>query len=297
MWTEISTSSESHRDQQIHEYCLASNWVGKAASHLFMNFVSFNRLTGEYDFTEMPVCWNFYNTAFLESSHRFHPCFWIVLIVYYLPALFAVRQVIHLAIVVHERMIVLLWIKGKSAFSLRAADKHTIPCSSKSFGVCFDVFHEGAVHPFGLFPVNVVKTSIDLVRISRCWTSLRAPTISCVYPCKPLTQISSCYNGHPQPATSTPSSSLMKKLTLRNDPTHISWPASLTFANCFGNVSIVWAGQNQVALILNLSQSFRRRSTPTVAPNIPRETSVGLAGEPSLVLILANSVLCYARGL
>lgn len=67
--------------------------------------------------------------------------------------------------------------------------------------------------------------------------------------------------------------------------TYISWPASLTFANCFGKLSIECAGTNHVALMLNRSQSFSSRSTPTVAPYTPRDTFVGFCGEPSQVLI------------
>jgi hypothetical protein len=36
-------------------------------------------------------------------------------------------------------------------------------------------------------------------------------------------------------------------------------------------------GMNHVALLLYFAKSFNSRSIPTVAPNIPRETSVGLA--------------------
>lgn len=42
------------------------------------------------------------------------------------------------------------------------------------------------------------------------------------------------------------------------------------------------------ALMLYLSQSFRSLSIPTVAPKIPREMSVGLAGAPVLVLSLTS---------
>lgn len=71
--------------------------------------------------------------------------------------------------------------------------------------------------------------------------------------------------------------------------TNISWPASLTLAICFGKDSSKCAGTNHVALMQYLSHNFRSLSTPTVAPNMPRDTSVGSAAKPSLVLILIES--------
>lgn len=67
---------------------------------------------------------------------------------------------------------------------------------------------------------------------------------------------------------------------------YISCPASLTLANCEGKLSMECAGTNQVVLMLYFDQRLKRRSMPTVAPKIPREMSVGFAGEPSLVFNL-----------
>ena len=147
-----------------------------------------------------------------------------------------------------------------------------MPYSSNNLIVSFDVSHAGAVQPLGFFPVNLVRTSMDLVRTSRCCCSLRLPTCSCVYPWSPLQ-----FN-----------LSTIIIIPLMREKTYISWPASLIFASCSGKDSSEWAGTNQVVLILNLSQSFNNRSTPTVAPYIPRDTSVGLAGVPDLVLILID---------
>lgn len=88
---------------------------------------------------------------------------------------------------------------------------------------------------------------------SRCCSSLRVDTNSCVYPWRP-----------------------------------ISCPASTILRICFGNDSAECAGVNQVALMLYLSHSLSRRSIPTVAPNTPREMSVGLAGAPVLVFSLED---------
>jgi hypothetical protein len=52
---------------------------------------------------------------------------------------------------------------------------------------------------------------------------------------------------------------------------------------------------NQVVLMLYLYQSLRSRSMPTVAPKMPRDTSVGFAGEPSHVLSLHHQRSLYYR--
>lgn len=147
-----------------------------------------------------------------------------------------------------------------------------MPYSSNNLIVSFDVSHAGAVHPLGFFPVNLVSTSIDFARTSRCCCSLKLPTCSCVYPWSPLQ-----FN-----------LSTTITILLMREKTYISWPASLTLASCSGKDSSEWAGTNQVVLIPNLSQSFNSRSTPTVAPYMPRDTSVGFAVAPVLVLILIN---------
>lgn len=48
----------------------------------------------------------------------------------------------------------------------------TIPYSSSNLIVSLEVSQAGAVHPFGFLPVNLVSTSIDLARTSRCCCSL-----------------------------------------------------------------------------------------------------------------------------
>jgi hypothetical protein len=127
----------------------------------------------------------------------------------------------------------------------------TIPNSSRSLTVSTLVDQAGAVQPFGFFPVNSWMTLMLFSNTSRCCCSLNVLTCSCVYPCNP-----------------------------------ISCPLSTIFRICFGNDSTECAGANQVVLILYLSQSFSNRSIPTVAPKMPREMSVGLAGVPVLVFIL-----------
>ena len=86
-----------------------------------------------------------------------------------------------------------------------------------------------------------------------------------------------------------------------SERSYISCPASRIFAICSGNVSIVWPGVNQVALMLYFSYSARSRSTPRVAPNtpveisyrrnklvrwsLPRDTLVKFGGPPTVVLM------------
>lgn len=148
-----------------------------------------------------------------------------------------------------------------------------MPYSSSSLIVCLEVSHAGAVHPFGFLPRNLVRTSIDFERMSRCCCSFIVETNSCVYPWSPLyCQISIVFWDK----------------NISSKFAHISCPASRTLVICSGNDSRECAGTNQVVLIPYLSHSFRRRSIPTVAPKIPRETSVGFAGDPFLVLILSS---------
>jgi len=80
----------------------------------------------------------------------------------------------------------------------------------------------------------------------------------------------------------------MRKIRISSKEAYISWPASRTASICFGNVSKLWPtypicqflvswehwirdqpGMNQVVLILYLSNSFRRRGTPTSPAYIP----------------------------
>lgn len=132
-------------------------------------------------------------------------------------------------------------------------EERTIPNSSNSAIVSLLVLQAGAVQPLGLFPVKSCITLILFSNTSLCCCSLNPLTNSCVYPCSP-----------------------------------ISCPLSTIFLICLGKDSTECAGVNQVALMLYLSQSFSRRSMPTVAPKTPRETSVGLAGLPSRVFSLVE---------
>jgi hypothetical protein len=113
------------------------------------------------------------------------------------------------------------------------------------------VLHAGAVQPLGFFPTMSVSTCMLFSNTSLCCCSFKVDTNSCVYPCSP-----------------------------------ISCPLSTILRICLGNDSAECAGVNHVVLILYLSQSLSRRSIPTVAPKIPREISVGLAGTPVLVFSL-----------
>lgn len=128
-----------------------------------------------------------------------------------------------------------------------------MPNSSSSLMLRFDVAHAGAVHPLGFFPVNAVKTLMDFPSTSRSCLWLNPETNSYVYPCNP-----------------------------------ISWPASRIFAIRSGNDSTECAWTNQLVLMLYFSYNLSSRSTSTVAPNMPRETSVSSAGLPFWVLILVN---------
>lgn len=67
---------------------------------------------------------------------------------------------------------------------------------------------------------------------------------------------------------------------------YISCPASLTLAICSGKDKIVWLGMYHEALMSLSANSFSMRSVPTLAPKMPRVTSVAPIAEPSRVLIL-----------
>ena len=145
--------------------------------------------------------------------------------------------------------------------------------------VLWDVSHAGAVHPLGFLPVNLVSTSIDLVRTSLSCSSLSVETNSCVYPWRPLSKI---YNLDKQRDPEAFSATVVRS--------YISWPASRILAICSGKDSTECAGMNHVVLMLYFSHNFNRRSTPTVAPKMPRETSV----QPPLLFIL-HLLLAYLR--
>jgi hypothetical protein len=63
---------------------------------------------------------------------------------------------------------------------------YSMPCSSRRGMVSLEVLQAGAVQPFGALPVNLVRTSIDFTKTSRCCWALRIETNSWVYPCRPL---------------------------------------------------------------------------------------------------------------
>jgi len=82
---------------------------------------------------------------------------------------------------VHEGVIVFL--KEMSAHRLRLIldnDDHTIPNSSRSLIVSLLVLHAGAVQPRGFLPTISVKTCILFSKTSRCCSSFKRETNSCV---------------------------------------------------------------------------------------------------------------------
>lgn len=76
---------------------------------------------------------------------------------------------------------------------------------------------------------------------------------------------------------------------------HISWPESRILPTWLSNDSAVCDGTKKVALILCSSSICNTLSKPTVAPNTPREMSVGFALSPRPpVLILDCDQSCSA---
>jgi hypothetical protein len=90
-------------------------------------------------------------------------------------------EVVRLGVVMHERMIVFLLRVSSSAFIgwLRRG-RCTISNSSRSATVSLLVLHAGAVQPRGFFPTMLVRTSMLFFSTSRCCSSLRVETNSCV---------------------------------------------------------------------------------------------------------------------
>lgn len=70
------------------------------------------------------------------------------------------------------------------------------------------------------------------------------------------------------------------------EKSYISCPFPITFLIWLGKDSAECAGTNQVAVMSYFSSRVRSLSMPTVAPNMPLDTSVGFAGAPVLVFSL-----------
>lgn len=137
---------------------------------------------------KVPICGHLDDGAWLHFRHRRHPSRGIECGIWLDPFLGAVGAVVELRIMVHKGVIIFLRSNMLENLNtpIYVVIGLTIPFSSKRRIVSLDVFHAGAVHPLGFLPVNLVATSMDFFKISRCVFTLRPDTYSCEYPWRAL---------------------------------------------------------------------------------------------------------------